>query len=480
MRKLIAIFVICASILYSIMLCYAGEASNKQVDLPLASKYETKQALDQLNSFMTEGSGVLVEQQLNLNILEGFNYLGYDYTRSFDGKSLARTINWSGHYAAYAPIYQSEIYKGYYKVRTEKLLSKYRITQVFDNAAFARTARQEFDNYIKVTIKNENTRKQLVILLQERLMDKLIELEPSKRKTVLDEIYSLRLPNNVVLCNDYIYQVFESQVRTEVLSQMLDINKEELTKLAHNVAVYITVDRSGTLQLQFENSEGKVEKLQILNVIKDNDSYRGLNVLYELYGKRDCSLIFTDNDNREHKIDINRALAAISLDEEGYLQLKLDELLEQKNTDIDGSNQIEPTVTNDKMSSEEQLEVLESSYLSKASEAQVIVKELNRYSMYLELKNEGINNYFTRKFEAEKKAWKAVLDLKLNKFGPGGMSDFAAYIKQFVLLSRSELGQSERGKVVVAKFRNSVVQFRQPNDSSLWITDMLYNIKYMK
>lgn len=480
MRKLIVIFVICVAILYSVMLCYAGEEDSKQIDIPLASKYETKEAQEQLNAFMTEGAGVLTEQQLNLNILEGLNYLGYDYTRSFDGKSLARVMNWSGDYAAYAPIYQSEIYKGYYKVRTEKLLNKYRNTRVFDNAAFAQTARQEFDNYIKAAVKNESTRNQLMILLQEKLMDKLIELEPSKRKPVLDEIYSLRLADNAGLCNDYIYQIFESQVRTEALSQMLDINKKELTKLAHNIAVCVTVDRSGTLQLQYENSEGKAEKLQILNVIEDSVSYRGMIALYELYNKKACSLLFIDSDEQEHKIDINRALAAISLDEEGYLQLKLDGLLEEKDIDIGDSTQTETAVSDDKMSAEEKLKALESIYISKASEAQGIVKELNRYTMYSELKNKGISNNFTRKFETEKKAWKAALDLKLSKFGPGGMSDFAAYIKQFALFSRSELGQSERGKIVVAKFRNSIVQFRQPNDSSLWVTDILYSIKYMK
>ncbi len=480
MRKLIAIFIICVTILYGVIVCYAGEENSKQIELPLASKYETKQAEEQQNSFMTEVSGVLAEQQLNLNLLECFYYLGYDYTRSFDGKSLDRAMNWSRDYKADAPIYQSEIYKGYYKDRTEKRLKKYSNTYVFDNAAFTKTSRQEFDNYIKATIKNENTRKQLVILLQERLMDKLIELEPSKRKTVLDEIYSLRLPANINLCNDCIYQVFESQVRTEILRQMIDINKEELTKLTHKVAVCITVDRSGTLQLLFEDSEGKIEKLQILNVIKDDDSYRGLSTLYELYSKQDCSLVFTDNDNKEYKVDINKALAAISLDEKGYLQLKLDSLLEQTDTYIEGSIQNEPVDTSDKNSSEEQMKVLETSYLSKASEAQVIVKELNRYSMYLELKNNSINNYFTRKFETEKKTWKVSMDQKLNNFGPGGMVDFAAYTKQFVLLSRSELGQSKRGKIVVAKFRNSVVQFRQPNESSLWITEMLYNLKYMK
>lgn len=480
MRKLIVIFVICAAILYSIMLCYAGEEDSKQIDLPLASKYETKEAQEQLNTFMTEGAGVLTEQQLNLNILEGLNYLGYDYTRSFDGKSLARVMNWSGDYTSAAPIYQSEIYKGYYKIRTEKLLNKYRNTRVFDNAAFVQTARQEFDNYIKATVKNESTRNQLVILLQEKLMDKLIELEPSKRKPVLDEIYSLRLADNAGLCNDYIYQIFERQVRTEALSQMLDINKKELTKLAHNIAVCITTDRSGTLQLQYENSEGEAEKLQILNVIEISDSYRGTISLYELYNKNACSLLFIDSDEQEHKIDINRALAAISLDEEGFLQFKLDGVLEEKNIDIGDSTQTETAAANDKMSAEEKLKTLEAVYLSKASEAQSIVKELNLYTMYLELKNKGISNSFTSKFETEKKAWKASLDLKLNKFGAGGMSDFAAYIKQFVLLSRSELGQSERGKIIVAKFRNSVVQFRQPNDSSLWITDILYSTRYKK
>lgn len=473
MRKLIAIFIICTTILYSVMLCYAGEENSKHIDLLPASRYETKQALEQRSYYMTEGSEVFSEQQQNLDLLEAFYYLGYDYTGSFNGQSLARAMNWSYDYTASAPIFQSEIYKGYYKVRTEKLLNKYSDTRVLDNDAFIKTARQEFDNYIKTTIKNESTRKQLVILLQERLMDKLIELVPSKRKAMLEEIYSLRKPANVGLCNDCIFEVFESQVRTDALSQMLDINKEELAKLAHNVTVCITVERNGTLQLVSEASEGKTEKLQILNIIKDNDSYRGLTSLYELYDKQAQSLIFTDDRDNEYIIDINRVIAAISLNEKGYLLLKLDGLLEN-------SIQTEAAAAYDQKAAKEQLKALEASYISKASEAKAIIKELNRYSIYLELKNKGISNYFTRRFEAEKKAWKADLDLKLNKFGPGGMADFAVYIKQFALLSRGELGQSERGKLVIARFRNSVIQYRQLDDSSLWITDMLYNIRYMQ
>ncbi|MDF2521716.1 MAG: hypothetical protein K0R84_2344 [Clostridia bacterium] len=480
MRKLIAIFIICSTILYGIMLCYADEQGSGLKDLPLASRYETKQALEELNDFTAEAESILAEQKVNLDTLGSLYYLGYDYKSSFDGSSLEDSMNWNGYFEADSPIYKSEIYKGYYKLRTEKPLLRYRNSLSFDYEAFIKPARQEFDSYIRSAVKSEADRTKLVVLLQEKLTDKLPELETAERKAALDEIYSLRLPENAALCNDYIYQVFESRVRTEVLMQMLEINKASLGEFASDIAINISAQTKGSLLIKYKNTDGTEAVVQILNTAKDDSSYCGFTVLYELFGKKDSSLVFVDGSGQEHIIEMSRALKAISLDDRRYLQLELDGLLELKEDAVKNPDNTEQTGDKDLKQDEEQLKEFETLHSRKAAEAQVIIKELNRYSIYLELKSKNIQNSFTRSFEAQNKLWKAAVEARLKSFGPGGMADFASYIKQFVLLSRSELGQTERGRIITARFRNSVVQFRQPDESSLWITDMLYSLKYMK
>ncbi|MDF2532440.1 MAG: hypothetical protein K0Q65_2021 [Clostridia bacterium] len=71
------------------------------------------------------------------------------------------------------------------------------------------------------------------------------------------------------------------------------------------------------------------------------------------------------------------------------------------------------------------------------------------------------------------------MDNKLNTFGIGGMADFMAYIKQFELLDRNPDKQSAE-RILIAKFRNSDIQFRTTEEGSLWITNMLYKIRAIK
>lgn len=474
MRKLFAIFIVCSTLLFSILFCYADEQTDMKKDLPLALKYETQTAQMQLGNFETEAKKILLEQQLNMDLLSSLYYLGYAYTGSFDGHSLERSISLSKNFYLDAPIYRSDIFKGYYKLRAERLIKQYSTLQVLDYGALTKAARQDFDNYIKASVTNAALKENLTVLLQEKLMDKLIDLEPGNRKAALDEIYSLRLPANVGLCNDYLYESFEYGTRLQVLSQILEANREKIFVLSHAVALNITSEKRGTLLLQYVDSKGKIESLQVLSVNKAEQGYNGMTVVGELIGKKDGRLVFIDEAGKEQSIDIDRALEAVSLDDKGFLRLSLEGLPNEEQPE-----HLDTKVADSATDFESQIKPLLTLYNSKTAEAQVIIKELNRYSMYLELKKTGITNNFVRTFETNKKSWKTAMNARIEHFGPGGMADFAAYIKQFELADRSDLGRSEEGRLLAARFRNSVVQFRKIDDSSVWITDMLYNLKYM-
>jgi hypothetical protein len=472
LKKLFLIFVICALSLYGIMICYAdiSYTFNIMEDLPLTARLEPAENLKYINQYNLSLQAIIAEQGMNLNTLNSIFYMG-SYGGSFDGGSLKRCLEWQQGYKESSPLFKSELYKGYYKVRTEKVLQRYQTSEAFDYTAFIKAGRQEYDSYIKAALKDQSSIEGSMVLLQGKLLDRIIELEPLKRKALLDEALGLRLPENSSKSLDYLYQMFESRVRIQLFDQMVETNKEKLDKLNHKVGIVITAEKSGELLLQ-----GADTIVQVLNVLQGEEGYRGLTLLHELYDKQDYKLIFHEKEGSSYEIELEKALDAIAIDESGFVSLDLDGLFVEKQQISDhtvSTNLSAPKVD------ENQLKQAALQYSNKSKAAQEIIKELNRYSIYLELKNKKISNLYTRGFEAGQKAWKKNLDNKLNTFGIGGMADFMAYIKQFELLDRNPDKQIAE-RVLIAKFRNSDIQFRTTEEGSLWITNMMFKIRAIK
>jgi hypothetical protein len=97
----------------------------------------------------------------------------------------------------------------------------------------------------------------------------------------------------------------------------------------------------------------------------------------------------------------------------------------------------------------------------------------------MELKDARVSNLYTKGFEARQKTWKKNLDNKLNTFGIGGSADLIAYVKQFELLDRNP-NKGDKARVLVAKYRNSDIQFRTTQEGSIWLTNMISKLRLMK
>lgn len=473
MKRLALIFVLCILILYSIVFCYAdvkNQPLNILEDLPLVTKYE---AIDNLKYITVQNNNlqaILAEMTINLNSLNYIYYTG-SYVGSFNGSSLQNCLEWDNAFEESSPLLKGEIYKGYYKLRTEKILKQYQNSEYFDYNAFRKVGRQQFDNYIKTVASNQSSKERLTVLLQEKLLDKLVELEPMKKRALMDEVMGLGLQINSSKNLDCLYQVFESRVRLQMFDQMAEMNKQKLQKLINDIRITITSDKSGELLLQ-----SKVEKVQIINVLENEKGYRGLTLLHELYGNQNFKLVFKEEDGKYNEIELDEAIKAIAIDENGFLKLDLNKVFSEEHK----TNEKKETANkNESKNSDAELKALELLYTSKTKAAQEIVKELNNYSIYLELKNKSINNLYTRSFESKQKIWKKNLDNKLNTFGIGGMADFMSYIKQFELMDR-ESSKIAGEKLLIARYRNSDTQFRTTEECSIWLTNMLFKIKYMK
>jgi hypothetical protein len=472
LKKLILIFIICVFTLYGIMFCYADFQNNTldiMADLPLAMRFEPSDNLKVFHSYHNQLLSILEEQKQNLNTLNYIYYLG-DYYGSFDGRSLARSMKWDNKFIENAPLFHTDIYKGYYSFRTEKIRNKYQSSEFFDDTAFIKTARQEFDSYINTAAKDQKSRDQLIVQMQSKLEDKLIE-QNENRKAMLDEILSLRQAANHSKSLDYIFQLFESRVRLQLHQQMVDANKQKLEKLVHRIGISITAEGAGQLLLQSRDEKSDEKAIQIMNVLEDKMSYQGFTLLSEFYGKENYKLVFRDESGSVKEVELEKAIDGIAIDKNGHLNLDLDQLFAKE------QNSVVSTAAAAGIADETQLKSLELIYSNKTKEAQAIIKELNRYSIYLELKDKKISNYYTRSFESNQKLWTKDLEDKLNAFGKDGMVDFVTYIKRFELLDRkAELQKNE--KAFIARFRNSDIQFRKTEEASLWITNMMFRIKY--
>lgn len=444
-------------------------------DLPLVVKFEPGENLKYLNQYNLQLQSIIAEQQLNINTLNSIYYLGSKDV-PMDGSSLKRCLEWDILLSEGAPLFKSELYKGYFGIRTRKVLEEYKTSEYFNYADFIKTARQDFDSYVKTNVRDEYSREQLAVQLQGKLFDKLIELEPVKRKALLDETLALGTPANNGNAMDCVYQLFESRVRLQMFSQLVELNKQKIQQLNQKIGIVIKTEKKGQLQLQSKDLQSKDKAVQIINVLENEKGYRGLTVLHELFDKKGYKLVFTEEMGSVYEIDLEQAIDAIAISENDFVYIDLEKLFAEKQ---EIKEEISPTNSADKNNQGNQLKPLESLYSNKTKAAKEIIKELNRYSIYLELKNKKISNYYTKSFESGQRLWKKNLESKLNAFGASGMADFMTYIKQFELLDRKTNKLNEE-KLLIAKFRNSDLQFKKTEEGSLWITKLLFNFKYMK
>lgn len=477
MKKLLLIFVLCFVSIFGILYCYADEpvkAVNIMEGLPLAAGYATAEESKLVELYNGELQKLLVEQQLNLNILNSIYYFG-TYQGSFQGSSLSRCcLNWTAPARKDSPLFTSEVYQGYFRLRTEKTLQSYQTSGVFNYGTFIKDAKVQFDSYIKTAVKTESAKEQLLLLQQQKLSDKLPQLADKKRKPLLDELMNLRLPANSSKSMEVLYQLFEANVRMELFDKMEALNKQSLEKLAGSVSIIITSEKKGAVELQAPQSQE--QPVRILNSLIEETGYRGYTKLLQLYDREGTLLSFVEEGKKALTVSTAaEALKAVRLDERGFVSLNLDELI--KNTEAKPET---PAVSSAlKQEREKQQKALEQLYQSKTKASQEIIKELNRYSIYLDLKNKKISNYYTKSFEEGLSQWKKNLDAKLNAFGTDGAADYVSYIKRFEQLEGIRDKTAEEAKLT-ARFRNTDLQFKGTSEGMLWILDLLYKTSYTK
>jgi PHD/YefM family antitoxin component YafN of YafNO toxin-antitoxin module len=476
MKRLSVIFVLCFVSVFGILYCYADEpvkAVNIMEGLPLAAGYATAEENKLVELYNGDLQKLLGEQQLNLNILNSIYYMG-TYQGGFEGSSLSRCLNWTAPDRKESPLFATEVYQGYLRLRTEKALQSYQTSGLLNYASFIKEAKAQFDSYIKTAVKTESAREQLLLLQQEKLTPKLLQLEDKKRKPMLEELMNLRLPANSSKSMEVLYQLFEAHVRMELFDKMVELNKQSLEKLMASVSIIITSERRGVVELQ--SSRPQVPPIRLPNTLTEETGYRGYAKLSQLHDRQSTLLTFVEEGKKALAVSTGAAaLKAVRLDEKGLMSLNLDEWI--KNAEAKPENPaVNPALKQEGDSLQKNLEQL---YQSKTKASQEIIKELNRYSIYLELKNKKISNQYTKSFEEGLSQWKKSLDAKLNAFGTDGAADYVGYLKKFEQLDGLEDKAAGESKLV-ASFRNTDLQFKETREGMLRVLDLLYKAIYAK
>jgi hypothetical protein len=287
------------------------------------------------------------------------------------------------------------------------------------------------------------------------------------------------------------YELMESRVRLKLLQELADINKGAVEAYLGKLKVVINNDSSGVFSFRYISdieNRGVLQYSVYLSAV--NPDYKlvlPLGRLASIYGKA----TFTEKNGDVKIMSRESIWDKVSSGEGGELELSLGEAYINE-SEIPGYDIFSIMPDNKKAIDISELSERGKRLVNNSTEAQSlareITKDLSSLSTYTDLKSKGIYNAYTAKFEGNKDAWLTNLNKNLNsmnkltaqsKESDTGFGGFLSYIRQYSDYSRdcAAGGLPESSSILV--FRDTVLQFRQVEEGSLWILDMLYEMKYL-
>jgi hypothetical protein len=151
--------------------------------------------------------------------------LGYTNNK-LDEDKLREILVWTpkNNYST-LPLFNSSYFNEYNKLRFKDL--NYSFTggkAKYDFKDFVANSRTVYDEFIKVTVVNETIQNNLLILLQDKLLDRMVTEAAEDKQQYFYDILSLRLDSKKSRSYEYVYEFFESKVRLQILEKMIDNN----------------------------------------------------------------------------------------------------------------------------------------------------------------------------------------------------------------------------------------------------------------
>jgi hypothetical protein len=379
-------------------------------------------------------------------------------------------------------LFRDELFMDYYRLRTVGVLEEYKESGIFVFDSFIGKGRNDFDRFMAQGMTDAGKRDRAVLLLQDKLVDRLFSDAVKDKEAYFDQVLALRKASEWNNVRQRIYELMESRVRLRLLEELLQINKDTVSNYLNGERVLIKSSASGILSFKYiSDVENRTLMDYSLYLAADNPYYKlrlPLGRLVSIYSQA----AFTGRDGSVKLMSRDSVWNSIAMGAEG-LELKLEDAyisegelpaydvfskMPESKADAHGTSPVKGEESGKELPEAE-------------NTAAYITAGLSALDSYTALKARGISNAYTGKFEAGKGAWLSELNARLSQMNgtDTGYVGLLRYIRRYVDYSRESTAAGLPESVKVLRFRDKVLQFRSADEGMLWILDMLYKLKYL-
>lgn len=493
MKKWLAVLIIALLLFPGMNDFYCDASANADIlsDLKLLEQLETAKLFKNAQDYSRELCHQFSEGSRLIELMDG---LGSDITANTQPVGAGELLNALCYEAMeledYSMLYRDSMFSDYYAMRTEKVIGEYVKTGKADLNSFMGSGGKDFSLFMSGLSKDAGKSERIILLLQEKLISKMYNNDLKDKSGYFDRMLALRAETDSSIRNKYIYELIESRVRIKLLEELVNINNKILRAYLEQTKVLVRTDKSGILSLQYTSDieKGTLQKytVYLATGIADYKLYLPLSRFTALQGNP----VFTGKNAEPRMMSRDSLWNSIRIGADGGLEVSLENafISDSEISDSDASQMIPAGQTSAETGRlYEEGKKLENYPKEVQNLAQDITRDLNTLDNYLDLKDKGISNSLTAKFESGKEAWLKAFDGKLNRFnkliaGSGteetGFVGFLNYVNRYVDYNRRSTAAGMPQSKEVLVFRDSVLQFRQIDEGLLWIIDMLYKVKY--
>ncbi len=460
-------------------------------DLELLEQLETADYLKNMENYSTELYSIFNKGSRIIQFIDRFVEALPEGYLPFEANELQDVLQKKAEPSKdNSVLFRDSIFSDYYAIRTEKILEAYEKTGYADIAGFIGRAEKEFGLFMEGLLKDETRAERMILLLQEKLTCNMYYEGLTDKSRYFEQVLALRSEALAEARKRYAYELIESRTRIKLLEELVDINCGMLSERLEKVKVHIRTDTSGILSYQYASDIRKsaLDKhlVYLTTGLADYKLLLPLRRLAYIQGRptfagRNQESMTMTRDSIWKSIKTGPGGLEVSL-EEAYIS----------ESDIPGDDI--PLLIHDSNVSEsvekffEEGKGLESHSPEVENLAYDITKALSILDHYFQLKEKGISNSLTAKFDKEKDVWSSDFSEKLdlmNRLTAGleaaesGCTGFLGYIYRYVDYSRRCKAEGMPESKAVLVFREKVLQFREADEGMLWIIDMLYKAEQL-
>ncbi len=231
----------------------------------LSSLYTTKE-YQELTIYTNELLVKLNEQREFINTLGSLYYLGYAENK-IDAVKLKKLLQWSSEYSEQSLLFSSSYFKEYMQLRINKLDTSFAGKAKYDTKGIAANSVKNYEEFAKSFEKDKAAKDKLFLILQDKLLDKLISEDVADKEKYLYDILSLRLESNMSVGMQYIYELFESQIRLRILEKIIYNNNKIVKELAVKVDKTFTVEEDSNVKSDAALKEASTKSAELLSTM---------------------------------------------------------------------------------------------------------------------------------------------------------------------------------------------------------------------